>query len=90
MTQYKSAREIMRAMNEGVIPRAHLGAKNFHVLKQELFSLKNEYKPDTFTEKEFVAWNKKISDRLVEVEQLPISEKEKLLVEVDKMLDPNS
>lgn len=90
MTQYKSARDMMRAMNEGVIPRAHLGPKNFYILKQELFSLKNEYKPDTFTEKEFVTWNKKMSDRLVEVEQLSVPEKEQLLVEVDKMLDPNS
>lgn len=90
MTQYKSARDMMRAMNEGVIPRAHLGPKNFLVLKQEIFSLKNEYKPDTFTDKEFVIWNKKMSDRLVEVEQLSVPEKERLLVEVDKMLDPNS
>ena len=90
MTQYKSARDMMRAMNEGKIPRAHLGPKNFLVLKQEIFSLKNEYKPDTFTEKEFVAWNKKMSDRIVEAEQLPAAEMEQLLKEVDKMLDPNS
>ncbi len=90
MTQYKSAREMMQAMNNGEIPRAHLGAKNFHILKQEIFSLRNEYNPDTFTEKEFVAWNKTMADRLVEVEQLSTTEKEQLLKEVDKMLDPNS
>jgi len=90
MTQYKSARELMRAMDEGKIPRGHLGPKNFYVLKQEIFSLLNEYHPDTFAEKEFVAWNKKMADRLVEVEQLIGSEKEQLLIEVNKMLDPNA
>ncbi len=90
MTKYTTAREIMRAMDNGDIPRAHLGQKNFFVLKQEIFSLKNEYNPDTFTDKEFISWNKNMADRLVEVEQLVESEKEQLLKEVDKMLDPAS
>ncbi len=90
MTKYNTSREMMEAMNNGDIPRAHLGPKNFHILKQEIFSLHNEYTPDTFTEKEFVEWNKKMADRLVEVEQLSGSEKDQLLSEVDKMLDPTS
>jgi hypothetical protein len=86
--KYKSYREIMEAMNRGEIPRQHLGPKNFAVLKQELFSLKNEYKPQTFTEDEFNDWNKKLAERMEEIEQLSTSEKDRLIKEVDDMLNP--
>lgn len=85
--KFKSAREIMQAMNNGDIPRQHLGPKNFHILKQELFSLKNEYNPNTFTEKEMDNWNKKMAARLEEIEHLSGSEKEQLFTEVNEMLD---
>jgi len=86
--KYKSAREIMEAMNRGDIPRKHIGPKNFYVLKQELFSLKNEYTPETWTEEELNDWNKRLAERMEEIEQLPESEKDKLLKEVDDMLNP--
>lgn len=87
--KYNSSREIMTAMNDGDIPRMHLGPKNFYILKQELFSLKNEYNPDTFTETELTGWNIILFKRLEEIDQLPNSEKKQLFREVDKMLDPN-
>ena len=90
MPKYNTSREIMQAMNEGKIPRQHLGPKNFLILKQELFSLKNEYTPDTFTEEELTKWNYSMSARMEEIEQLSSSEKKQLLSEVDKMLDPTS
>jgi len=90
MTQYKTAREIMQAMNDGDIPRKHLGPKNFHILKQELFSHKNQFKPQTFTEKESTDWFNTLCDMLEEITQLPNSEQKQLFKEVDKMLDPTS
>lgn len=86
--KYKSYREIMEAMNRGDIPRQHLGPKSFEVLKQEFFSLKSEYKPQTFTEDEFNDWNKKLAERMEEIEQLSPSEKDRLVKEVDDMLNP--
>ena len=86
--KYTSARELMQAMNEGKISRQHVGPKNFEVLKTELFSLKNEYKPQTFTEKEFDKWNKALAERMEEIEQLSSSEQKRLLQEVDDMLNP--
>jgi len=90
MTKYNTSREIMEAMNSGKISRQHLGPKNFHILKQELFSLRNEYNPDTSTDEELNNWNIKLAARMAEIEQLSGSEKEQLLKEVDKMLDPTS
>ena len=90
MTKYNTSREIMTAMNEGIIPRQHLGPKNFLVLKQELVSLYNEYNPDTFTEKELDKWNNRLAARIKEIEQLSTTEREQLLKEVDKMLDHTS
>lgn len=90
MTKYNTSREMMEAMNNGDIPRQHLGPKNFYILKQELFSLKNEYNPETFTEEELTKWNGTLAARMEEIEQLSDSEKEELLKEVDKMLDPTS
>ena len=89
--KYGSAREMMQAMNNGELTNRHLGPKNFHILKQEIFSLKNEYNPDTWNEKEELEWNEAMSDRLSEVEQLTSpSQKEELLIAVDKMLKPNA
>ena len=88
--KYNTSREIMKAMNDGIIPRQHLGPKNFYILKQELFSLYNEYNPDTSTEKELTEWNVTLAARIEEIEQLPASEKEQLFKEVDKMLDPTA
>ena len=90
MTKYNTAREIIAAMNEGIIPRQHLGPKNFYILKQEIFSLRNEYTPNTFTEAELNDWNTKMAARMEEIEQLPASEKKQLFSEVVKMLVPNS
>ena len=86
--KYSSAREIMESMNNGNIIRQHLGPKSFDVLKTELFSLKNRYKPQTFTEAEFDEWNKTLAQRMEEIEQLPTSEQEKMMQEVDDMLNP--
>lgn len=88
--QYKSAREMIKDMDNGIIKRQHLGAKNFYVLKQELFSLKNEYTPSEFTEEESNKWNITLAARLEEVEQLSLSEQGQLSKLVNKMLDPNS
>ena len=88
--KYNTSREIMKAMNDGIIPRQHLGPKNFHILKQELFSLYNEYNPNTSTDKELTKWSYTLAARIEEIEQLSVSEKEQLLKEVDKMLDPTS
>lgn len=90
MIKYKTAREIIKAMNNGIIPRQHLGSKNFHVLKQEIFSLKNQYNPNTFTSIELDNWNQMLAARMEEIEQLSTTKKEQLFKEVDKMLDPNS
>lgn len=90
MVKYKSSREMMQAMNEGKISRQHLGVKNYYVLKQEIFSLKNEYNPNTSTEAEQNDWNIQIAARLEEVEQLTGSDQKTLLKEIDKMLDPSS
>jgi len=90
MTKYNTSREIMTAMNEGIIPRQHLGPKNFYILKQELFSLHNEYNPDTFTNRELEEWNNKMATRIEEIEQLSTTEQEQLFKQVDKMLDPTS
>ena len=85
--RYKSSREIMKAMNDGEIPRKHLGPKNFHILKQELFSHKNQYQPQTFTEKELTDWNNTLFEKLEEIDQLSNSEKAQLFKEVDEMLN---
>lgn len=77
----------MIAMNNGDIPRKYLGPKNFYVLKQELFSHKNQYKPKTFTEKELNEWCNKLFEQIEEIEQLPNSEKVQLYKEVDAMLN---
>lgn len=90
MTKYNTAREMMQAMNQGIIPRQHLGPKNFHVLKQELFSHLNEYNPDTSTDAELNDWNIKLAARIEEIEQLSTSKKKQLLKEVDKMLNHTS
>ncbi len=87
--KYNSSREIMTAMNDGDIQRKYLGPKNFYILKQELFSLKNMYNPDTFTETELTDWNNALFERLEEIDQLPDSEKKQLFKEVDEMLHPN-
>jgi len=87
--KFTSARELMEAMNNGEIPRQHLGPKSFEVLKTELFSLKNEYIPQTFTEEEFGTWNKKLAEKMEEIEQLSKPDQEKLLKQVDDMLNPN-
>lgn len=84
--KYKSAREVMIAMNNGEIPRKHLGPKNFLILKQELFSIKNEYNPNTSTAREIEDWDNTMFDRLEEIDQLPTAEKEQLFKEVDIML----
>jgi hypothetical protein len=85
--KYKSSREIMKAINDGDIPRQHLGPKNFYILKQELFSLYNEYKPDVFTQLEIDNWNKKLAERLEEIKYLSESEQKELYTKVDEMLD---
>ena len=86
--KYKSYREILEAMNRGEIPRQHVGPKSFEVLKVELFSHKNEYKPQTFTEDELNDWNKTLAEKMEEIEQLSPSEKDRLVKEVDDMLNP--
>ncbi len=73
--KYTSARELMQAMNESKTPRQYLGPKNFEVLKAKLFSLKNEYVPQTFTKKEFDEWNKVLAERMEEIEQYPLLSK---------------
>ena len=85
--KFKSAREMIKAMDDGDIPRQHLGPKNFHILKQELFSLKNEYNPNTSTGTELNEFYNKMAANLEEIQQLPTTEREQLLKEVDKMLD---
>jgi len=87
MAEYKSAREIMIAMNKGEIQRKHLGPKNFHILKQELFSHKNQYNPTTSTAAESIEWHQKLYDLVEEIEQLPESEQTQLFAEVDQMLN---
>lgn len=80
----------MQDMNEGIIPRQHLGPKNYQILKQELFSLKNEYTPETFTDKELINWNNNLAARIEEIEQLSETEQEQLFRKVDEMLNPIS
>lgn len=90
MTKYKTSREMINAMNDGIIPRQHLGPKNFYVLRQELFSLKNEYNPNTSTDEELNNWNIQMAARIEEIEQLLGSEQKQLLKNVDEMLNPTS
>ena len=90
MSDYKSARSIMEAMNAGKIQRQHLGEKNFYVLKQELFSHKNQYKPNTFTPDESIAWDNKLYGLLEQISKLSESEQNTLYKEVDNMLGPDS
>ena len=86
--KYKSYREIMEAMNRGEIPRQHLGPQTFETLKAYLFGLKNEYKPQAFTEDELNDWNKRLAAIKDEIEKLSPSEKDRLIKEVDDMLNP--
>ncbi len=90
MTKYQNARQVMEAMDRGDIPRKYLGTKTSAALKQELFSLKNEYNPKTFTDEEEVIWNTKLGLVMEGIEKLSGSQKDNLLKEVDKMLDPTS
>jgi len=53
-----------------------------------LFSLKTNYKPQTFTEDELNDWNKQLAERMEEIEQLSPSEQDRLRKEVDDMLNP--
>lgn len=82
----KSYRKIIKAMDTGKIPRRHLGPKNFHILRQELLSLKNQYKPKSFTSIELEEIDGIIRDRVEEIEQLSSREQFRLIKIVDSML----
>lgn len=84
--KYKSYREVMQAMNAGEMPRNYIGPKNFHILKQELFSLKNQYKPKSFTPSELEKMNEKIRNCVLQIERLPSYERVRLVKDVDEML----
>lgn len=88
MTKYKSARELSKAISNGDIPRSRIGPGNFAILKTELFSMKNSYKPDTMTDKELLDYNKNLAEKIEQVETLTTSEQNELFEQVDAMLNP--
>ena len=88
MTQYKSAREITKAITDGDIPPSRIGPGNFAILKQELFSMRNEYKPLTMTDKELLDYNKRLAEKIEQIATLSSGEQTQLYEQVDKMLNP--
>ncbi len=90
MSKYGSARELMEAMERGEIPRRHLGKKTIEVVRQELFSLQNRYKPQTMTDKEIDEWNAEVANTLGESKNFTAAEWEQMMGQVNRMLEPNA
>ena len=93
--QYKSAREFAEAISKGEIPASFNGTPTYEVLRQQLFSLKNEYNPQGwisntgYVDPKLQKWNQRMADTLKGVSKLTTDEQTKLNDEVDKMLSPN-
>ena len=88
--KYKSARELMEAMNTGEIPREHIGKKSVLVLKQELFSLENSFNYDTMSDEERDTYYSKMGSIIEEISKLSRSDADEVMEGVDKMLNPTS
>ena len=84
----KSAREIAKMITDGIIPPRHIGTKTPEVLQQELFALKNRYKPQTWLPKEQKEWKESFLDTMAGIEKLSGDKREKLLDDVHRMLHP--
>lgn len=82
-----NAREIAKKISKGIIPKQHLGKKTLAVLQQELFSLKNEFKPRTMTNKDWEKWNKKYDNFLNSADILNGKEYRSIQAEIKKMLE---
>ena len=85
MTTY---REIAQQISNGSLSPRHLGEKSFEVLKQELFSLKNQWNPNTWSESEKIDHNQILTDLVNQIEKLDDHQKFILNEDVDSMLNP--
>jgi hypothetical protein len=85
MTSY---RKIALKISDGILTPRHLGEKTYEVLKQELFSLRNQWNPNTWTEEETTEYNQSLIDLVAQIEKLDDHQKFILNEDVDSMLNP--
>ena len=82
----KSAREISKEISQGKIKPQHLGKKSFAVLQQELFSLKNSYKPRTMTNTDWIKFSANLDSIKKGIEKLEDKKQQRSLNnEIEKL-----
>jgi hypothetical protein len=84
----QSARELMEFMGKKNFEREYLGSPTKEVIKQQLFSLVNEFSPDTMTEKEIQLWIYKLVEIYEQMKANNITEqlKDVEIILTDKIL----
>ena len=81
-----SARQIAKNITKRVSPNQHLGAHTLATLQAELFSLRNSYKPQTMTNKEWEKWMNKFEKIQYHIGKLHKKDQRSIKSEVNKML----
>ncbi len=82
----KSARKISKEISQGERKPQHLGKKSFAVLQQEIFSLKNSFKPQTMTNSDWINFSAKLDSIKKGIEKLEDKKQQRSLAnEIDKL-----
>ena len=81
-----NAREIAREISSGIRQAQFIGTYTYEILKQSLFSLKNEWNPDAWTESEKLDHEKSLNNLIAEIGSLDDHQKQRLYDDVDSML----
>lgn len=83
-----SYREIAQEISNGTLSPRYLGTKTFEALKQELFSLRNQWNPNAWTQAELSEYNQTLTDLVAQIEKLDEHQRFSLNQDVDTMLNP--
>lgn len=81
----KSAREISKEISQGTRKPQHLGKKTFAVLHQEIFSLKNSFKPQTMTNTDWIKFSAKLDSIKNGISKLDKKDQRSLNNEIEKL-----